>query len=110
MSVDLTPRISARPLLLIRPNHLRLPQHVRIHRLEQRLLGERTAIAEHRVQRIELEEVPMPPDRRTRPTVLRALPVVVALARARRRLRLRDAVALGRYVVEHPVHPRRLRS
>src|SRR5688572_30959427 len=59
---------------------------------------------------MELEEVAMPPDRRTRTAVAGALPVVPAVARSRGRLpALRDTRHRRRNVVQDPVHVHHLR-
>ena len=79
------------------------------HRRQQACLGRVAEVGQQRVEGMELVEVAVPPDRRARSAVAGALPVVAALARARRQLRRRQALgergAVGRQVVEHPMHP-----
>ena len=43
--------------LLVRPHELRLRQDVSLHEPEEAVLGHRAEVAQHRVERVELEEV-----------------------------------------------------
>src|SRR5687767_7335929 len=65
---------------LIRPHQLRLRQDMTLHRLQELRFGGCFQVSEERVERMELEEVAMPPDRRARTAVTGTLPVVLAVA------------------------------
>ena len=59
------------------------------HRLLELRLGRRAELEQARIQRVELEEVAVTPNRRTRAAVAGALPVVGAFPRAGRQGRYR---------------------
>jgi len=69
---------------LVVSNQRCLSQDVLIHRLFQPGLGRSVKIARHLIHGIELEEVAMPSDWRTRTAVTSALPVIEPLQRAGR--------------------------
>src|SRR5262249_35028509 len=67
--------LSALPFF-VRPDQLGLRQHVALHRLLELRLGGGSEIREHRVESVQLVKIPMLSNRRTRPAVAGALPVV----------------------------------
>src|SRR5688572_3330967 len=77
-----TPSVLA---LLVGADQLALGEHVAFHRLLELGLG-RPVELERGVERIQLEEVAVPPDGRARPAVVLAPEVVHAGARALRQL------------------------
>src|SRR5579863_627819 len=80
-----------------------------LHCLFQRRLDRPVQIGENGIQGIELMEISVPTDRRTRSPISRKMPVVEPLQRPlRRRSRVysfRQPRSVGRYVVEQPVNP-----
>ena len=77
-------------------HELRLRDHVALHRRLELRLRRRAEVGQHGVERVELVEVAVPADRRAGPAVAGALPVVRALARARRQVLRRTACARPR--------------
>src|SRR4030095_9775747 len=94
-------------LLLIRADELALGEHVSLHRLLEGGPGRCLEVAEGRVEGVELVEVAVASDRGPGPAVPRALPVVEALAGARREsLRRFGEAGRGRgHVIDDPMHP-----
>ena len=86
----------------IRSDQLRLGDDVPLHRPLEHRLGRETQVGQHAIERVQLGEITMPADRRTRPAVARALPVIDTLKRSRwqRLYRLRQRRTAGGQVVE----------
>src|SRR4030095_12285158 len=78
-------RAALQALLLVGADQLSLAQHVPFHGRDQISLGRPLQIAEHAVERIQLEEVPMLTYRRAGATVPGALPVVLSIVGTRGR-------------------------
>src|SRR6185295_2987051 len=99
--------------LLIGADQLGPVEDVPGHRILQPRLGGPAEIGQLAVEGVELEEVAVASDRRTRPAVAGALPVVQAFAGAGRQVRggdsPRQAGGGNGDVVEHPMDPGGLR-
>ena len=99
--------------LLVGPDELRLGEHVSLHGVQQLGLRRARQARQLRIERVELVEIAVPADRRARTAVAHALPVIESLHRLRRQAApgcvFGESAGLGGNVVDHPVHPRRLR-
>src|SRR5262245_23291327 len=79
---------------LVRPDQLRLREHVTPDRLLELALGDRAPVAEHEVEGVELVDVTVAADGWTRAVPLRLAPVVPTHAAALRQIGARrDALA-----------------
>src|SRR5262245_29364458 len=67
---------------LVRPDQLRLREHVTLDRLLELALGDRAPVAEHEVEGVELVDVTVAADGWTRAVPLRLAPVVPTHAAA----------------------------
>lgn len=71
-------------------------------------------VRKQHIQRLQLVEITMPTNGRTRPTVTRFFPVVDTLQRTLRQLhclhRLSQSQYRRRNIIQHPMHPRPFRS
>ena len=92
----------------VRPHQLDLVQDVPIHRLEQLLLGRTGRQVKHRVQRVELEEIPVGAAGWTGAAVAQSSPTVLAVPAAIgqvgvRRDTFRQGKCSNRDIIEHPM-------
>src|SRR5262249_24539672 len=83
----LTPHFRRAVRALIGPDELRLLDDMPGHRLLDVGLCSRSEIAKRAVQRVELEEIPMAPDRRARTTITAMPEIVLPFASPLRQVR-----------------------
>ena len=111
MSLVTSPVIALPVTLLIRADELCAGQHMAFHSLLGLLdfgFG-RVPKIERGIERVELMEVAVPPDGRTRAAIRRLCEIVAPFRESRLSSVFGHALGIGRYVVHDPMHPHPLR-